>query len=913
MMNYVISFIIIWIHFSAVDASAQQNSLKFSIDECMHFTSNNSNTELDTLLVCKEMFIKYKRWIWYVYTNNLTSFAYYVNGENIKAMKHAELALEYSQKHLEKTDTNYLDALHNNAFFYSDRLLFKKAIEIYKEVIEIDKKLPAVKSENRALTYNGLAHVYRSICDFESAAHFFQKAIDLINDEGIVENLPAFYADLGNAFKLKGDTTEAIAQYQISLKLILENQNESDIYLKRVAFKCYTELSEIYLNENDIAKFNLFSGKAISLYEKFGKNLFKDFKYYELQGDLIINQKRFKNAINYYKNAEKALIEEQEGLKRGGQLAKLVSKQGNCYAQLNLYEKAIQTYQQALYVISKPFDTITLNLNPTIESFYDKRTAIEILSYKAEAFNKFYKNSQQLKYLQFANETYLLIADLIPITRRDFLEENSKFQLAIETGNIYESAIETCYQLYQLSCDKRYLEDAFFFAENSKAIVLQEAMQMKEAFKGLNDSLQQKDIKFKADIAFYENLIGTTAPKKSNTNKLSEWKEALFELKETYVAFKKKVETENPDYYSFKYATALANVTEIQNNLSNRLAIIEYFAGKKNIYIFTIEKDDLDLLKVSNTKQLKQDVDCLKEYVMTKPSAALFKNGYESYLYTANNIFHELLNPALINLSKKVRHLAIIPDKYLFNISFDALLTSFTEEKKEALYHPKNLRYLVEDYSVFCNYSASFFLKTLKHSQRKHSTNFIGYAPEFSNLFKNAEEVTLINQFFDSTIRIGNLANFQNFNTDIKESMILHLATHAQQNQYNHKLSEIHFSDTVITNYHIENIRTNADLTVLSACETGSGFIQSGEGAMSLSRSFFLAGCPSLVSSLWRANDESTAVIMLYFYQHLKAGANKDVSLQNAKLQYCEEAGIRESHPYYWAGFVQSGSNKALF
>ena len=82
---------------------------------------------------------------------------------------------------------------------------------------------------------------------------------------------------------------------------------------------------------------------------------------------------------------------------------------------------------------------------------------------------------------------------------------------------------------------------------------------------------------------------------------------------------------------------------------------------------------------------------------------------------------------------------------------------------------------------------------------------------------------------------------------------------------------------------------------------------------MSLARSFYLAGCLSLVSSLWRANDQSTAKLMLYFYRNLKNGATKDVALQQAKLQYCEEAGLRESHPFYWAGFVQFGNRKALF
>jgi len=190
---------------------------------------------------------------------------------------------------------------------------------------------------------------------------------------------------------------------------------------------------------------------------------------------------------------------------------------------------------------------------------------------------------------------------------------------------------------------------------------------------------------------------------------------------------------------------------------------------------------------------------------------------------------------------------------------------------------------------------------------------FLKLAPEFEDLMNNRSEIKVIQEEMPGAIFLNEEANLNNFKQHATTSKILHLSTHAKQNHNNHKLSEIHFSDTVMTNYHIENMQINASLTVLSACETASGFIQSGEGAMSLARSFFLAGCPSLVSSLWPADDESTADIMLYFYQHLKNGATKDVALQQAKLQYCSEAGIRQSHPFYWAGFVQSGNRRKLF
>jgi len=211
------------------------------------------------------------------------------------------------------------------------------------------------------------------------------------------------------------------------------------------------------------------------------------------------------------------------------------------------------------------------------------------------------------------------------------------------------------------------------------------------------------------------------------------------------------------------------------------------------------------------------------------------------------------------------------------------------------------------------NYSASLFLRSIDHYEVDHSNDYTGFAPYFKDLSYNQKEVKNINALFDNAVFIDSDANFESFKAQAKQAKIVHLATHAKKNVTHHMLNEIQFADTVVNNYQIENLNIDAVLTVLSACETGAGYMQSGEGLMSLSRSFFLAGCPSLVSTLWRAADESTADIMFYFYKHLKDGFSKDVALQKAKLQYCEEAGIKESHPYYWAGFVQFGNRRVLF
>jgi CHAT domain-containing protein len=107
-------------------------------------------------------------------------------------------------------------------------------------------------------------------------------------------------------------------------------------------------------------------------------------------------------------------------------------------------------------------------------------------------------------------------------------------------------------------------------------------------------------------------------------------------------------------------------------------------------------------------------------------------------------------------------------------------------------------------------------------------------------------------------------------------------------------------------------MRLNAQLAVLSACNTGYGKIAKGEGVMSLARGFAQAGVPAIVMSLWTAQDKSTSEIMGNFYKALADGKTKDESLKIAKLTYLENASKLGAHPYFWAAFVLVGENKPL-
>ena len=104
----------------------------------------------------------------------------------------------------------------------------------------------------------------------------------------------------------------------------------------------------------------------------------------------------------------------------------------------------------------------------------------------------------------------------------------------------------------------------------------------------------------------------------------------------------------------------------------------------------------------------------------------------------------------------------------------------------------------------------------------------------------------------------------------------------------------------------IFNMRLNADLVVLSACQTALGKEIKGEGLVGLTRGFMYAGAPRVVASLWQVSDLATAELMKKFYQGmLQRRLTPAAALRAAQRQMARDP--RSSSPYYWAGFVLQG------
>jgi CHAT domain-containing protein len=288
----------------------------------------------------------------------------------------------------------------------------------------------------------------------------------------------------------------------------------------------------------------------------------------------------------------------------------------------------------------------------------------------------------------------------------------------------------------------------------------------------------------------------------------------------------------------------------------------------------------------------------------------------------AYELYRLLLLPAAAELRDKPR-LILAPDGPLNSLSFEALLTNPVEGSAAAR---RDLPFLLRDRSVSYIPSASVLAQLL--AQRRpgalaagESKLFVGFGdPEpgpSRTLAAARDEVRRIASSFpaEQTLTfLGPEASEENVKNSaaVKSARYLHFATHGLLDESTPELSGLrlaHAADTaddgLLQVRDVFNLELHADLVVLSACQTGMGKEVSGEGVIGMTRAFLYAGAASVLVSLWRVDDESTADLMVSFYRHLERTGDKSEALRLGKLDLIDRSPYYQ--PYYWAPFILVG------
>jgi CHAT domain-containing protein len=148
------------------------------------------------------------------------------------------------------------------------------------------------------------------------------------------------------------------------------------------------------------------------------------------------------------------------------------------------------------------------------------------------------------------------------------------------------------------------------------------------------------------------------------------------------------------------------------------------------------------------------------------------------------------------------------------------------------------------------------------------------------------------------------------------QAPVLHLATHASANLDNPDASYLLFAPDFAKEPSYDSLYlkevyrlplSTVDLVTLSACETEAGKLVGGEGEQGFGQAFLAAGARTVVSSLWRVDDEASAQWMLRFYRKLWSGQSVASAMRATKLEFL--SGATSAHPAYWAAFVATGDS----
>ncbi len=226
-------------------------------------------------------------------------------------------------------------------------------------------------------------------------------------------------------------------------------------------------------------------------------------------------------------------------------------------------------------------------------------------------------------------------------------------------------------------------------------------------------------------------------------------------------------------------------------------------------------------------------------------------------------------------------------------------------------------RYLLEQYELSYLPGASL-LRYCREVKPASSGAFI-YGHSLQGKLPNTlYEATMIATILGESVTLEAATDVAQLQSQMAACRIIHLATHGDFRADNPLFSGLVIGDGWLTTLDIFNLRLQASLVTLSACQTGRNVIQGGDELAGLMKAFLSAGAASLVLSYWAVEDRTTAELMEVFYQHLAAGLSKGAALRAAQLGFMRVQLVDDSlaearkHPYFWAPFFLVGDSGAL-
>ena len=853
-------------------------------------------------------------------------------GRYTEAEKIYRQAVDICKKTFGEKHFTYTNLQNDLASLYRSLGRFEEAEKIYKQNLQ-NLTGQGEETLQYAQILNDIAVLYRDAGKFAETEPLLNKALAI--RKKLLGEKSAEYAEtlqnLASLYKLMGRYQEAASEYQKVLAIRKEVLGEAHPDYATTL----NSLASLYKRTNNLDKAEPLYLEALNIRKAaFGEENAEYALSLDNLANFYQNTNQYKKAENIYKQAI-AIRKKVYGLSHPiyagslNNLAVLYEKNKQLSQAEQLYKEALHTFKVTLGD-KHPNYIATLN---NLAMLYEEQQKFEQAT---PLFRELADNTLEQIQRNFST--------LSESEKRQFFAANKPFldNFILFAANSYSRKSKDYVNL---------LEEAFQLLVATKGIVLNSTGKARREILASNDARMiatyEEWLKIREMIAKLYNT-GTAELKRRNINldslenkAKSLEKDLAAKSKSFNEAFNTKLFTWKDLQAKLKDQEALFEITRIQGEKGKAFYVV--FIIKKNT------KNSPEVLVINNGVELEEALAFYKNSVKfrkeDKESYATYWKPFEPFLkdvkkvyFSADGVFTQINPATLLNTETQ---------KYVLEQYHIALLTSAKDLlQAKASTTPTGKAVLIGNPS----YQIQGIADTRNVLDLDNQDSFWLRNSIFASLPATQTEIESIEKNLQNAkgLKIRKIlekdATEANVKNELNQVQLLHIATHgffipskyddetkgkiiSLDNENNDEAQDdpmlrsgLVFAgvtdyfrsekrnqneeDGILTAYEVMNQKLdNTALVVLSACETGLGKVQAGEGVYGLQRAFKIAGTQSLMMSLWKVDDAATQELMQSFYEEWIKSNDKVKSFEKAQSKLKE----KYKHPYYWGAFVLIG------
>lgn len=808
---------------------------------------------------------------------------YWLNDDLEKGITNTQIAISVNAKNSPLVSKRKLcNSYYNLGGLYARKGLVTESLDAFNRAVSVGASYPE-KQLLVSYSYKEIASILYSQGNLEKSALAAEKGFQisqklnnrLLMSQNLIEKAQALI-ELGSLEEAER-TLQTARELKLESDIIRGALNSlfAELRVRQNSFREAVDFHEASFADYSKIHFNYGCGQALA-------NL--GFLYTEKLGNRNLALKKYEMALRYFEMPyDRAIV---------------LNEIANVKSAMGFQEDALKLNQNALHLFLPRFQGDDWRVNPqatTLRDVLDKTNLLSVIIRKGNILRRLHEKNTGEAELESALATYMLADTMVDYMRWEHSGRASKLFWRHKTRELYENAIRVCFMLKD---HKR----AFYFFEKSRAALLQDRLNELGASLLLSTADQQKESQLQDNVQSLRqqltNAEGDEALKTALRSK-------LFDAQERLAHFVAAIEKTNPSYYAYKYANRTLTIEQLRNDvLAPGQAYLGYFVGDSAVYGFYCDHNRTEL----NEADVHTYQNALQSYQLYLGNKSLQNKDFAGFISASNKVFELLVAP--FRIAPGVR-LVVSPDGKF--TPFAALSQS-----------PDKEAYLIRSNPISYAYSASYLAKTVRKKRNWYAMNsFLGMAPvEFDPQLRQASLVgsdkalqTIDKHFVFSKCLEKQQATKGAFLQNIASYPIVQLFTHASADTTKGKnaVPTLFFSDATLDLSELALPFQNAtDLLVLSACETGVGIDQRGEGVFSLARGFAEAGIPTTMTTLWNVENEAIYQITDHFYNGLSEGLPLDLALQQAQLRWLTERDKTDQLPHVWAGNVLIGQTAAV-